>query len=277
MKKPIQFESIARPASSVCFLALAFVIQWAALPTVSAQESPTIKPATLPDEDPVPAGKLIEAPTAKKGNPKKAEPAKSEPKSKPRQQPAKEQSKSKLIEAPKPVESPKAEPKPKAKPKPEPKPKTDPPVVPKQDSNSLTASGIVFSDLDGDGRFGETDAVFAGVKVSNGKDIVMTDSNGRYSLPIEEGGTVFVLKPNGFRSPLSKDNLPKFYYLHKPNGSPKLKFPGSKPSGPLPKSIDFPLYEQNEPEAFKILLFGCLLYTSPSPRDRTRSRMPSSA
>ena len=26
-----------------------------------------------------------------------------------------------------------------------------------------------------------------------------------------------------------------------------------------------------------ILLFNCLLYTSPSPRDRTRSRMPSSA
>ena len=25
------------------------------------------------------------------------------------------------------------------------------------------------------------------------------------------------------------------------------------------------------------LLIGCLLYTSPSPRDRTRSRMPSSA
>ena len=24
-------------------------------------------------------------------------------------------------------------------------------------------------------------------------------------------------------------------------------------------------------------IFGCLLYTSPSPRDRTRSRMPSSA
>ena len=26
-----------------------------------------------------------------------------------------------------------------------------------------------------------------------------------------------------------------------------------------------------------ILLYNCLLYTSPSPRDRTRSRMPSSA
>ena len=30
-------------------------------------------------------------------------------------------------------------------------------------------------------------------------------------------------------------------------------------------------------EAYRVLLQGCLLYTSPSPRDRTRSRMPSSA
>ena len=37
----------------------------------------------------------------------------------------------------------------------------------------------------------------------------------------------------------------------------------------------------NHPEAIAIIsdfiLEGCLLYTSPSPRDRTRSRMPSSA
>ena len=31
------------------------------------------------------------------------------------------------------------------------------------------------------------------------------------------------------------------------------------------------------PPAIAILATGCLLYTSPSPRDRTRSRMPSSA
>ena len=29
--------------------------------------------------------------------------------------------------------------------------------------------------------------------------------------------------------------------------------------------------------AYAALILGCLLYTSPSPRDRTRSRMPSSA
>ena len=31
------------------------------------------------------------------------------------------------------------------------------------------------------------------------------------------------------------------------------------------------------PEQIREWSYGCLLYTSPSPRDRTRSRMPSSA
>ena len=30
-------------------------------------------------------------------------------------------------------------------------------------------------------------------------------------------------------------------------------------------------------DKIKDILYACLLYTSPSPRDRTRSRMPSSA
>ena len=34
--------------------------------------------------------------------------------------------------------------------------------------------------------------------------------------------------------------------------------------------------EEKRADSFEILKF-CLLYTSPSPRDRTRSRMPSSA
>ena len=32
-----------------------------------------------------------------------------------------------------------------------------------------------------------------------------------------------------------------------------------------------------EPSLLNVMLQSCLLYTSPSPRDRTRSRMPSSA
>ena len=44
---------------------------------------------------------------------------------------------------------------------------------------------------------------------------------------------------------------------------------------PLDDAIDLiPIYQQ---KCDDLLLKGCLLYTSPSPRDRTRSRMPSSA
>ena len=126
------------------------------------------------------------------------------------------------------------------------------------------ARGVVFNDLDQDGKFGPRDSAFVGIKVSNGIDIVKTDENGRYELSLPDGGSVFVIKPNGFRTALDKNNLPKFFYLHKPSGSPKLKFPGSQPTGPLPQSIDFPLYKQNEPMAFKILLFG-----DPQPRNNT--------
>ena len=97
---------------------------------------------------------------------------------------------------------------------------------------------------------------------SNGKQIVLTDQLGRYQLPVEADSAIFVIKPSGFRTSLDDNNLPQFYYLHKPDGSPKLKYPGVAPTGPLPQSIDFPLYEQTEPEAFKILLFG-----DPQPRN----------
>ena len=53
-------------------------------------------------------------------------------------------------------------------------------------------------------------------------------------------------------------------------------------AGDLAHYVDDPYVEpgfQREPidKAVDALIIGCLLYTSPSPRDRTRSRMPSSA
>ena len=128
--------------------------------------------------------------------------------------------------------------------------------------NQQIAKGVVFCDLNGDGKYNAGDSAFVGIKVSNGKDIVKTDRGGRYELPISDGGCVFVIKPTGYRTPINQHQLPKFFYLHKPAGSPKLRFKGSPPSGPLPQSIDFPLYRENEPEEFKILLFG-----DPQPRN----------
>ena len=44
--------------------------------------------------------------------------------------------------------------------------------------------------------------------------------------------------------------------------------------GAMPVSLSLPLQDRGHSGAAVI---SCLLYTSPSPRDRTRSRMPSSA
>lgn len=131
-----------------------------------------------------------------------------------------------------------------------------------QSTDHLMARGVVFVDCDGDGKFGSQDSVFQGVKVSNGEQIVRTDENGRYEISVDDDSVIFVIKPSGYRTSLDENNLPKFYYIHKPKGSPQFRFPGSKPTGSLPQSIDFPLYQQSEPESFKILLFG-----DPQPRN----------
>jgi hypothetical protein len=147
-------------------------------------------------------------------------------------------------------------------------PLADDPIVPisarelMDQTESMMARGIVFIDVDRNGKYGGNDTAFANIKVSNGKEIVVTDSSGRYEIPIEPESAIFVIKPTGFRTPLDANQLPKFFYLHKPDGSPKLQFPGSQPTGPLPQSIDFPLSPQVEPEAFQILLFG-----DPQPRN----------
>lgn len=128
-----------------------------------------------------------------------------------------------------------------------------------------TAKGIVFHDVNGNQEFdeGEGEKGLEGIRVSNGQEIVTTDENGKYELPIDDDTIVFVIKPRHWRSPLNNDNLPQFFYIHKPGGSPMSKYAGVAPTGPLPKSVDFPLYPNEEPEQFKAVLFG-----DPQPRNQ---------
>ncbi len=135
------------------------------------------------------------------------------------------------------------------------------PAQPQQQDQPI-ARGRVFVDVDRNGKFSDVDTPFAGIKVSNGTDFVRTDQLGKYEIPLSDPGIVFVVKPNGFQAKLTDNKLPMFYFIHKTEGSPQLKYPGSKPTGPLPQSIDFPLYRQSESEQFKILLFG-----DPQPRN----------
>lgn len=127
------------------------------------------------------------------------------------------------------------------------------------------AEGFVFHDRDGIGKRARDARGIAGVPVSNGRDICVTDRKGRWRLPIEdEQTTFFVIKPRDWTTPLSKENLPLGYYIHQPEGSPKLQFPGVAPTGRLPDSIDFPLVQRRESDRFKALICG-----DPQPRNLT--------
>lgn len=126
------------------------------------------------------------------------------------------------------------------------------------------AKGRVFEDADRDGKHARGEKLLAGVKVSNGKEIAVTDEKGRYALPYDDTTTFFVIKPAGYAAPNSGHMLPQFYYHHFPEGSPDLKYQGLGPTGKLPKSIDFPLYRQDEPETFKAILFA-----DPQPKNQT--------
>lgn len=124
------------------------------------------------------------------------------------------------------------------------------------------ARGRVYLDRNSNGRLDDNEPGLSGIRVSNGREIVLTQGDGSYELPIEVDQTVFVIKPRGYQTALSSDGLPKFYYTHKPEGSPALRFPGVAPTGQLPNSIDFPLYPNDEPETFKAIFFG-----DPQPRN----------
>jgi hypothetical protein len=124
------------------------------------------------------------------------------------------------------------------------------------EEKSETATGVVFYDRNGNRVFDQGDRGLDNIRVSNGRDIVLTNWEGRYEIPVDQDEVIFVIKPEGWMPPVDENQLPQFYYVHKPDGSPDMRYPGVKPTGPLPESIDFPLYRQEEPEKFSVLFFG---------------------
>lgn len=119
------------------------------------------------------------------------------------------------------------------------------------------ATGYVFHDRNGNGVRDPGEEGLAGVRVSNQREVVETDEDGRWRLPVDDDSTFFVIKPRGWMTPVDEDKqLPRFYYTHKPHGSPELRYPGVAPTGPLPESIDFPLYPREEPDRFRAIFFA---------------------
>src|SRR5690606_7817872 len=99
-----------------------------------------------------------------------------------------------------------------------------------------SATGRVFHDANNNEKYDDGEPGLADIRVSNGRDIVKTDAQGRYTLPIDDDTNIFVIKPQGWRTAVDANQLPQYYYIHKPAGSPKTDYPGIDPTGPLPAS-----------------------------------------
>lgn len=123
-------------------------------------------------------------------------------------------------------------------------------------AHAQQARGIVYHDANNNSIKDPGEKPLPKIRISNGRDIVLTNEDGQYEIPVDNDDIIFIIKPKGWTTPLSDNNLPRFYYIHKPEGSPKLRYPGVAPTGPLPDSINFPLTKQTEPNRFSAIFFG---------------------
>ena len=97
----------------------------------------------------------------------------------------------------------------------------------------------------------------ANVLVSNGREVVATDRDGRWALRIMPGDFIFVVKPSGWKVTTRAGNRGYWFHLHDPLGTPghfASRFTGVAPTGALPASIDFVLSRSNEPNGFDVAM-----------------------
>ena len=130
------------------------------------------------------------------------------------------------------------------------------------DLPAKTIKGTVFLDLNKNLKLDKGEPGIPNVLVSNQVDVVQTDEKGRYKLKVYEECVFFITKPSGYETPIDENNLSKFYYIHRPTGSPQFVYETVEPTGKLPKKLNFPLFKTEEPDTFKVVIMG-----DPQPRN----------
>ncbi|GAA5081562.1 calcineurin-like phosphoesterase C-terminal domain-containing protein [Lysobacter panacisoli] len=130
-------------------------------------------------------------------------------------------------------------------------------------AHAADAVGTVYDDVNRNGQRDRNERGIAGIKVSNGRELALTDAQGRYTLPARDGSTLFVIKPPSYAVANGDNGLPRFWHHVFPQGSPALRYGGIAPT--TSDGYDFPLHrERAQPRDLDMLLFG-----DPQPKSRT--------
>lgn len=114
-------------------------------------------------------------------------------------------------------------------------------------SRAEQAKGFVYLDRNENGKMDPGERGVSGVSVSNGTDVVKTSHQGKYFLEVGPETILFITKPAEYDVPVNAQNLPQFFYLHYPTGTPNptaFRYPVIAPTGPLPEYVNFALLEE---------------------------------
>jgi hypothetical protein len=124
------------------------------------------------------------------------------------------------------------------------------------DASSGSASGIVFLDRNRNLSRDAGEPGIAGVCVSNGREVRRTREDGTFRLTRLEGGSIFVIKPAGYRLPVNRYNIPLFSSPPGAGGLREQAPGGKKRSSSPPEGIELALWPGKKVSSFRVLLIG---------------------
>jgi hypothetical protein len=120
--------------------------------------------------------------------------------------------------------------------------------------------GVAYEDRNANGVRDGGEPGLAGIRVSDGVAIVVTDRDGHFRLPDVAGRTRFVIKPAGFATTRRPDGLPAFW-RHAPHAdSPRLRYGGLQEPGEACPSFGLRRSPRDQPG------LDVLVFSDPQPK-----------
>ena len=115
----------------------------------------------------------------------------------------------------------------------------------------MVATGHVFYDRRGSGRRLPGDPGIPGVMVSNGRDVVVTDAEGRWRLPAASRDSIFLIKPSHWTTTTGSGGVPRICASQQLAATE-----AEEPDAGRDAVIDFALTRQDENAQFEAVLMA---------------------